>query len=395
MRIRRMAELEMTFRVVGDIARLRIPSWSGVSIRSELWRHTCFEVFVAREGEAGYHEFNFAPSGEWMAYEFRGYRDGRMIANETLKPRIVVRSSRDAFELEAAIRLDLLSDAYPLARLCIGLSAVIEANDGTSYWAIRHPREKPDFHDRAGIALRLDGRDAESQMKGTAPRGITRREVGLFLRTVAKQASVADRIEALSRRFIGYPYQTNPLIGSADRAEVFTASLQRFDCVTYIETIVALAHASNFDEFADSLRHIRYDGGRIEWRWRNHYIARWIRNNLREQILKSIALRAVPTVANERVLNVVDGLPAQRARMKWVPKRAFPRLKPHLKTGDLIFFVSTRKHLDVFHAGIIKRDDNALLMRHASRSRGGVVEQKLGDFLKANRMAGVMVARPR
>jgi hypothetical protein len=232
-------------------------------------------------------------------------------------------------------------------------------------------------------------------MKGTAPRGITRREVGRFLRTVAKQASVADRIEALSGRFIGYPYQPDPLIGSADRAEVFTASLERFDCVTYVETIVALARASNFDQFADSLRRIRYDGGRIEWRWRNHYIASWIRNNLREQILKSIALRAVPTVANERVLNVVDGLPAQRARMKWVAKRAFPRLEPHLNTGDLIFFVSTRKHLDVFHAGIIKRDGNALLMRHASRSRGGVVEEKLGDFLKENRMAGVMVVRPR
>jgi hypothetical protein len=231
-------------------------------------------------------------------------------------------------------------------------------------------------------------------MKVVAPKGITRREVGLLLRTVAKQAAIADRIEALSRRFIGYPYQTDPLIGSADRAEVFTASLYRFDCVTYIETIMALARASNFDEFADSLRCVRYDGGRIDWRWRNHYIARWIRNNLREQMLKSIALRAVPTVSSERVLNVVEGLPAQRARMKWVPKRAFLRLKPHLKTGDLIFFVSTRKHLDVFHAGIIKRDADALLMRHAARSRGGVIEEKLGDFLKANRMAGVMVARP-
>ncbi len=34
-------------------------------------------------------------------------------------------------------------------------------------------------------------------------------------------------------------------------------------------------------------------------------------------------------------------------------------------------------------------------MRHASRSRGFVVEQELSEFLKANRMAGVIVARPR
>src|SRR5713101_1224879 len=59
------------------------------------------------------------------------------------------------------------------------------------------------------------------------------------------------------------------------------------------------------------------------------------------------------------------------------------------------FFVSTRKHLDVFHAGIIVCDGNRVLMRHASRSRGFVVEQELSEFLKANRMAGVIVARPR
>jgi hypothetical protein len=33
-------------------------------------------------------------------------------------------------------------------------------------------------------------------------------------------------------------------------------------------------------------------------------------------------------------------------------------------------------------------------MRHASRSQGFVVEQELREFLKTNRMAGVIVVRP-
>jgi hypothetical protein len=65
-----------------------------------------------------------------------------------------------------------------------------------------------------------------------------------------------------------------------------------------------------------------------------------------------------------------------------------------MQSGDLIFFASTRGNLDVFHAGIIVRDGNRVLMRHASRSHGFVVEQELGEFLKANRMAGVIVVRP-
>ena len=80
--------------------------------------------------------------------------------------------------------------------------------------------------------------------------------------------------------------------------------------------------------------------------------------------------------------------------MKCVPKLAVPRLERYLRSGDLIFFASTRKNLDMFHAGIIVRDGEKILMRHASRSQGGVVEQELSEFLKANRMAGVIVVRP-
>jgi cell wall-associated NlpC family hydrolase len=70
------------------------------------------------------------------------------------------------------------------------------------------------------------------------------------------------------------------------------------------------------------------------------------------------------------------------------------KLAARLQTGDLVFFASTRKHLDVFHCGIIVRDDNRILLRHALRSRGAVVEQELDDFLKANRTAGLIIARP-
>ena len=121
----------------------------------------------------------------------------------------------------------------------------------------------------------------------------------------------------------------------------------------------------------------------------------WIRNNVREGIVKPVSMPAVPILSRERVLNVVPGLDPQRTRVKCVPKRAAPRLEAYLQSGDLIFFVSTRKNLDVFHAGIIVRDGEKILMRHASRSHGSVVEQKLSEFLKANRMTGVIIMRPR
>jgi hypothetical protein len=60
---------------------------------------------------------------------------------------------------------------------------------------------------------------------------------------------------------------------------VFTAFLDGFDCVTYLETILALTRASNVDDFIEWLRKIRFDQGRIRWERRNHYMTLWIRNN--------------------------------------------------------------------------------------------------------------------
>jgi cell wall-associated NlpC family hydrolase len=231
-------------------------------------------------------------------------------------------------------------------------------------------------------------------MERPQPRGFSRRRVDHLLSETKCDRSIASRIDLLSRRFLGHPYQPNPLIGSADTAEVFTASLDGFDCVTYIETVVALARASNIDNFVEWLRKIRYERGRIQWERRNHYMMLWIKNNVREGIVKPVSMPDVPTVNRDRILNMIAGLKPQRTRVKCVPKSAASRLEPHLQSGDLIFFASTRKHLDVFHAGIIMRDGKHVLMRHASRSNGRVVEQKLSEFLKSNRMAGVIVVRP-
>ena len=231
-------------------------------------------------------------------------------------------------------------------------------------------------------------------MKHAQPRSLSRRRVEQLLTKKTHDDSATGRIDLLSREFLGRPYKPNPLIGSENTAEVFTASLDGFDCVTYIETVVALARAYSVADFVDWLQKIRYEQGRIQWDRRNHYMTRWIRNNLRNGILSAVSIPAVPTVIKDRVLNVVAGLAPQQTRIKFAPKRAVPRLERYLQTGDLIFFVSTRKHLDVFHAGIIVRGEK-ISMRHASRSHGFVVEQTLSEFLKANRMAGVIIMRPR
>jgi hypothetical protein len=150
------AELQLTFRLDGDISQINIPAPVAPRVGTELWRHTCFEAFINVESQTAYHEFNFAPSGEWCIYALSGYRKGAPVASETMRPHIALRSTRSRLELDALVRLDTLSSVHPRAVLCVGLSAVIEASDGLSYWALRHPSDKPDFHHPDGFALVLE-----------------------------------------------------------------------------------------------------------------------------------------------------------------------------------------------------------------------------------------------
>ncbi len=149
--------LAITYSIESDLLRLRVPPPRPPRIAHGLWQHTCCECFIAVKGEPGYHEFNFAPSGEWCAYAFAKYREGAPLADEALQPNIAVRSLAGKIELDASIPLDRLSAMHPHASLALALSAVVEDEHGViSYWALKHPAGKPDFHHPDSFVLELE-----------------------------------------------------------------------------------------------------------------------------------------------------------------------------------------------------------------------------------------------
>jgi hypothetical protein len=104
-----------------------------------------------------YYEFNFAPSAEWAAYHFQRYREGTPLADDIPAPKITVRTVADGLDLDAAVRLDRLPIPQPGECLQLALSAVIEDKSGVlSYWALKHPPGKPDFHHPDAFALDLE-----------------------------------------------------------------------------------------------------------------------------------------------------------------------------------------------------------------------------------------------
>ncbi|MBL8472862.1 MAG: DOMON-like domain-containing protein [Rhodocyclaceae bacterium] len=147
--------LLLEYQLRADLTQIRLPAPGPGARADELWRHSCFEAFLAPAGAPDYHEFNFSPSHAWACYGFSDYRQ-RAAGAPAGQPRLYWQFGTDCLWLRAFIAPDMLPRAGADGRWQIGLAAVIENRaGGLSYWALQHAAAKPDFHLRAGFALAL------------------------------------------------------------------------------------------------------------------------------------------------------------------------------------------------------------------------------------------------
>ncbi|MDF2387506.1 DOMON-like domain-containing protein [Nostoc ellipsosporum NOK] len=126
----------LAYRVRGRMPKLPAPA---LPERTDaLWKHTCFELFVKPAGGEGYFEYNFAPSTQWAAYRFDGYREGmrdQPLAAPLIEP------------LEDGIRVQVDLGGLPEGVWHVAITAVTEEADGAkSYWSAAHAPGPPDFH---------------------------------------------------------------------------------------------------------------------------------------------------------------------------------------------------------------------------------------------------------
>lgn len=137
--------LRLRWRIDGSRA-LVVPAFAGKGRADDLWRTTCFELFLMPGRGPAYCEFNFSPSERWAAYDFAAYRHGMAERAVEREPQGTMRLGSSFAIFDAAVPLS----ALPNAECRANLAAVIEEEGGVkSYWALAHSSDKPDFHDPA------------------------------------------------------------------------------------------------------------------------------------------------------------------------------------------------------------------------------------------------------
>ena len=140
--------LRITWRIEGETADILWPAPATPARTDELWRHTCFEVFIGPP-DKGYAEYNFSPSGQWASYLFDSYRQGMRAATDLPDPVMTSGPGWLAAEIDLAAH-------RAAGRQDLAITAVIENKSGEiAYWALAHKTGAPDFHHAAGFCQKI------------------------------------------------------------------------------------------------------------------------------------------------------------------------------------------------------------------------------------------------
>jgi hypothetical protein len=241
--------------------------------------------------------------------------------------------------------------------------------------------------------------------------------------------NIGDRIDYLSHYFLGRPYIVNPQ-GEGDQGEIDRAPLYRFDgfdCVTFVNNILALSRSNNMNAFQHELLKINYYNSIPRFENRFHFMSvDWNPQNQKNNILKEVTETFLDK-NNQKIAVYAEG---DIDKPGWFLKRSenasvdqanklreyakkfkieFVRL-PYLPLSTLLdsnknpndFIFNQVPHasvieivrpnwnlkekigtnLHVSHVGFAIRKNDRLYFRHASSEEKCVVEILLSDYLK-------------
>ena len=233
-----------------------------------------------------------------------------------------------------------------------------------------------------------------------------------------------ERVAFFARKFIDTPYGAHTL---DVQPEILTVRLDSLDCMTFVETCMALAYTvgeqrNSWRDFVYNLRRIRYRNGEVDgYPSRLHYVCDWAVDNQHRGNFSDVT-RNFPR--HNEIMRTIDFMGSHRKNYPALADSAtYARIRsieggyrqhrfPYIKTidlgnklvkaafrnGDVLGFVSNMKDLDVTHMGIVVKETptSEPHVLHVSLTDGKVEisDKPMADFVKRNRQwLGVRVFR--
>ena len=238
---------------------------------------------------------------------------------------------------------------------------------------------------------------------------------------VPRSADMGAYVLAVARQFLGSPYRAGTL--EVEGPERLVVNLREFDCVTLVESTLAIARCSagerrTIDDVRSELIRIRYRGGVLDgYASRLHYFSDWISDNERKGLVKDLTglLGGVP---KRNTVNFMSSRPQAYPRLRdpavraaisarertisatphtVLPLRLLPTAASGINDGDILGITAGVPGLDFVHTGFAVHVDGRVHFLHAPLSGGVVIvsAKTLEEVLRARQTPpGIVVVRP-
>lgn len=241
-------------------------------------------------------------------------------------------------------------------------------------------------------------------------------------------ASIGALMQEVGLHFEGRPYLAGTL--DAPPTETLVVRFDGFDCVTFVETALALSRSaeasdSTYSGFARRLAEQRYrDGERVGYCSRLHYFTEWVADNADRGLVRRLGtdlggrplrdtLDFMSThrsayerfATNDSLFNCIQDMEERLHRQQrrdpihYVPQDSIRAVYDQLRAGDILAFVTSIDGLDVAHTGLVYVPEdggpNDVGVLHASLDAGVVVSPDLQRYVQSiDSQIGIVVARP-
>ena len=221
------------------------------------------------------------------------------------------------------------------------------------------------------------------------------------------------------------PYVNHTLDHSAD-TEYCIVNLQELDCVTFVETTLALSRMIKLglnspDALAKQLQLFRYRDGVCDgFTSRLHYMSDWLHDNDRRGLVSIYTKQLAGSKAVVKDISLMSSRPNQYLQLRhhpewvpiiakdehaiaarplvYVPRASVAENEKLMQTGDIIAITTAADILDCAHTGFCYRDENGVLrFLHASMKHKKVyLDEELSKYLETvHGFTGIMIARPK
>lgn len=278
-------------------------------------------------------------------------------------------------------------------------------------WRIAREKVRWAASELAGGDTSVPGRDADSD-----------RGVG------SEPLEFGELVGAIGESFVGSAYVPHTL--EVDGPERLVVNLQGLDCVTFVETVLTLAHLARtapeaVDEperferlYAQALTDLRYRSGLLDgYPSRLHYFSDWIVDNAAmgqvTDLTRSLGGTldpepidfmsthpdSYPQLADPESLASIRSVESRLNSTPhyYIPEDEIAARAAGIRTGDVIAATSTVAGLDVAHTGLAVWRDGDLLLLHAPLVGESVQlsASPIADrILRFTSQDGILVARP-